>query len=107
MITMATCLFSLLRRGRSKFASDDPKGGTEEEIKDAFEGMHAYCGTYEIDENKGTVTHYTQGDKFPNWERTEQLRFFNFSGDQLTLNTPPIMVWDKEWIFSLVWKRMT
>jgi hypothetical protein len=94
----------IMRRGRSKFVSDDPTGGTAEEIKEAFEGLLAYCGTYEIDEHKGTVTHYIEGEKFPNWEGTEQLRFFKLSGNQLTLNTPPILVWGKEWIFSLIWK---
>lgn len=97
----------IMRRGRSKFVSSDPTGGTAEEIKEAFEGLLAYCGTYEIDEDKKTVTHYIEGEKFPNWESTEQIRFFQLSGNQLTLNTPPILVWGKEWIFSLIWKLMT
>ncbi len=50
----------IMRRGRSKFVSGDLTGGIAEEIKEAFEGLLAYCGTYEIDEDKGTVTHYGQ-----------------------------------------------
>ena len=97
----------IMRTGRSKFASDDRMGGSAEEIKEAFEGTSIYCGTYEINEDKGTVTHYVEGDVFPNWEGTEQVRFFKLSGNQLTLNTPPIMAWGKEWIVSLIWELMT
>ena len=39
----------IMRRGRSTFVSDDPTGGTTEEIKEEFEGLLAYCGTYEIE----------------------------------------------------------
>ena len=94
----------IMRTGRSKFVSGDHMGGTAEEIKEAFEGFLAYCGTYKIDEDKGTITHHIEGDKFPNWEGTDQLRFFKLSGNQLTLNTPPILAWGKEWIVSLIWE---
>ncbi len=97
----------IMRTGRSKFASDDRMGGSAEEIKEAFEGTSIYCGTYEIDEDKGTVKHYVEGDLFPNLEGTEQVRFFKLSGNQLTLSTPPISAWGKEWIFSLIWELMT
>ena len=97
----------IMRTGRSKFASDDRMGGSAEEIKEAFEGTSIYCGTYEINEDKGTVTHYVEGDVFPNLEGTEQLRYFKHSGNQLTLNTPPILAMGKEWIFSLIWELMT
>ena len=63
----------IMRTGRSKFTSDDGMSGTTEEKKEAFEGCRAYCGTYEIDEDKGTVTHHIKGATFPNWEGTDQL----------------------------------
>ena len=37
-----------MRRDRPKFASNDSMKGTPEEIKAAFEGLIAYCGTYEV-----------------------------------------------------------
>ncbi len=97
----------IMRTGRSKFASDDRMGGSAEEIKEAFEGTSIYCGTYEINEDKGTVTHHVEGDVFPNWEGTDQVRFLELSGNQLTLSTPPIMAWGKEWNFRLIWELMT
>ena len=97
----------IMRTGRSKFASDDRMGGSAGEIKEAFEGTSIYCGTYEIDEDKGTVTHHVEGDVFPNLEGTEQVRFFKLSGNQLTLSSPPISAWGKEWTFNLIWKLIT
>ena len=42
----------LMRPGRSSFVAGDPLGGTSEEIKEAFEGFDAYCGTYEVNAEK-------------------------------------------------------
>ena len=94
----------IMRTGRSKFVSGDHMGGTAEEIKEAFEGFLAYCGTYKIDQDKGTITHHIEGDKFPNWEGTDQLRYFKFSDNRLILKTPPIPSLETEWVVSLTWE---
>jgi hypothetical protein len=73
----------LMRPDRPKFASDDPLGGTKEEIKEAYEEFDAYCGTYKVDEENRTVTHYVEGSKFPNWVGTNQVRSFKFSDNRL------------------------
>jgi hypothetical protein len=75
----------LMNPDRNKFASNDPKGGTPEEIKQAYEKFDAYCGTYTVDENKGTVTHHVEGAKFPNWVGTYQVRYFELKGDRLQI----------------------
>ena len=46
----------LMRSDRSKFLSGDPLGGTSEEIKEAFEGFDACCGTYEVNAEDRTVS---------------------------------------------------
>ena len=97
----------LMKTGRSKFASDDRMEGTAEEKLEAFEGSLAYCGTYEIDEDEGTITHHVEGASFPNWEETDQLRFFKLSGNQLTLTTPGILVRGQELVVSLIWELKT
>jgi hypothetical protein len=91
--------------GRSKFASGDPLGGTAEEIKEAFEGFDAYGGTYEVDMEKGVVTHPIEVGRFPNWEGTAQVRYFKLLGDQLLLSTPPIPALEQEWVLDVVWER--
>ena len=68
---------------RKKFASDDLRSGTAEEIKQAYEKFDAYCGTYTVDEEKGTVTHRVEGAKFPNWVGTDQARHFELKGNRL------------------------
>jgi len=95
----------LMRRDRPKFASNDPWRGTPEEIKAAFEGFNAYCGTYEVNEEKGTVTHHVEGSMFPNWVGMDQIRFFKYSDDQLLLSTPPILLGGKQSTAHLIWAR--
>ncbi len=95
----------LMHPDRPKFASDDMMKGTSEEIKAAFEGFDAYCGTYEVDAEKGAVTHHIQGSKFPNWLGTDQVRFFKISGDTLRLTAPPIMAGGVQWELKAVLVR--
>ena len=76
----------LMRPNRPKFASGDIYNGTSEEIKFAFENFDAYCGTYEIHKDEGTVTHHIEGARFPNWEGSDQTRYYEFSNDTLSLS---------------------
>jgi hypothetical protein len=95
----------IIRADRPSFASGDQLKGTPEEIKSAFEGSVAYFGTYEADEKKGTVTHHVEGSSFPNWERTDQIRFFEFYENRLTLSTPPMSFGGEQVTALLVWER--
>lgn len=95
----------LMRRDRPKFASDDSQRGTPEEKKAAFESSMSYCGTYKIDEEKGTVTHHVEGSTFPNWTGTDQVRLFKFSNDQLLLSTLPMSVGGNKLSVNLLWAR--
>lgn len=96
----------LMQLDRPKFASGDMRGGTPEEIKTAVEGYVAYFGTYEVDDKKGMVVHHVEASLFPNWHGEDQVRFFEFSGDLLTLKTSPILSGGQEIIGVLVWKRI-
>lgn len=95
----------LMNPNRSKFASDDPLGGTREEIKDAYENFDAYCGTYSVDIEKGTVTHHIEGSKFPNWVGTDQVRNYQFFGDKLLLKAT-LFIKGEEWNFEGVLKHL-
>ncbi len=96
----------LMRPGRPRFASGDMRGGTPEEIKTAGEGYVAYFGTYEVDGKKSTVVHHVEASLFPNWVGQDQLRFFEFSADRLTLKTLPILSGGQEITGILVWKKL-
>jgi hypothetical protein len=95
----------LMHPDRPAFASGDMDNGTPTEIKSAFEGFVAYFGTYEVNEEKGTVTHHVEGSLFPNWVGSAQRRFFEFSGNRLTLSTPPILIGGEQITVTLVWER--
>ena len=90
---------------RPIFVSGDIRKGTAEEIKAAFDGYTAYFGIYEVDEEEGTVTHRIRGSLFPNWVGQDQKRFFEFSGNRLTLKTPPIPAAGRMVTAILVWER--
>lgn len=96
----------IMRGDRPKFSSNDIGGGTPEEKKSAYEGYIAYCGTYKVNEEEGTVTHHVELSLFPNWIGTDQKRFFELSGDRLTLRTPPLLVAGDQVISRLVWERL-
>ena len=95
----------LMNPEREKFASDDPLGGSSEEIESAYGGFDAYCGTYTVDIERGTVTHHIEGSKFPNWMGTDQVRNFQFFGDKLLLKAT-LLIKGEEWHFEGVLKHL-
>jgi hypothetical protein len=96
---------TLMRTGRPKFASGDPLSGTPEEVRAAFAGFDAYAGTYRIDAGQAAVAHHIELSRFPNWEGTTQIRYFQLEGERLLLRTPPIAALGQEWILDVVWQR--
>jgi hypothetical protein len=99
----------LMHSDRPVFTINDQRKGTPEEIKVAFEGYMAYFGTYEVNEEKGTVTHHVKGSMFPNWVGSDKIRFFEFSGNRLTLRTPLTQMRGTSVTTCnvLIWERMT
>ncbi|KPK73241.1 hypothetical protein AMJ87_02320 [candidate division WOR_3 bacterium SM23_60] len=91
----------LMHPDRKKFTSDDPLAGASEEIKEAYEGFDAYCGTYTFDKEKGAVTHHIEGSKFPNWVGSDQVRYFEFSDDRLLLKAT-LRIKGEDWHFEAV-----
>jgi hypothetical protein len=89
-----------------RFASGNQWLGTPEEIKAAFEGFVSYYGTYSFGEEQNVVVHHVEASLFPNWVGDDQRRFFEFSGNHLTLSTPPVTVGDQKWTGVLVWERI-
>ena len=94
--------FLAMHPDRPRFASGDVMGGTPEEIKEAFQGFDAYCGTYTIDQERALVTHHLEGARFPNWIGTDQVRYFQTTNDTLRIKAPPILADGVEWTFEAV-----
>jgi hypothetical protein len=95
----------LMKQGRPKFASGDPTNATPEELKAAFAGFDAYCGTFTLNEDEGTVIHHVEAARFPNWEGSEQVRYFELDGETLRISSAPIHAMGKNWIIHVVWER--
>jgi hypothetical protein len=90
---------SIMPVGRKKYAGPQP---TEEEAKAAITGYAAYFGTFTIDGAAGTITHHLHGSLNPGMA-SEQRRFFEFSGNRLTLKPPPAASGNQS---QLTWERM-
>ena len=75
----------LMKPGRPPFQSHDWNGGKPDEYQQAGSGYIAYCGIYEVDEEKKTVTHFPSVALVPNLILRGQLRSIVLSGDRLSL----------------------
>ena len=90
---------------------DRPKWSSETapvdaELRTAFDGLVAYCGTYEVDEAQGTVVHHVELDKVPNRAGLVRKRHFEVSGNQLVLRpAPPLPEGVQQW--TIVFERVT
>lgn len=49
--------------------------------------------------------HRTERCAIPNCEGTEQVRYFELTGDRLLLRTEPFALYGHEWVLNLVWER--
>lgn len=76
---------TIMQSGRQKYAGAQP---TPEEARAALTSYTSYFGTYTINEAERVVTHHVQGSLNPNMG-TDQRRYFEFSGNRLTLKPPP------------------
>jgi hypothetical protein len=96
----------LMRMGRSSFASGDQMSGTPEEIDASYKGCISYYGSYQLDTEGGFIVHNVVGSLFPNWEGETQKRFFELSGNRLTLSTPPTLWGGGQVKGILIWERI-
>ena len=75
----------LMKPGRSLFQSHDWRQGTPKEYQESGSGYIAYCGVYEVDEEKETVIHIPSVALLPNLIHGRQLRSVILNGERLTL----------------------
>ena len=75
----------LMKPGRSLFQTTDWNGGTAEEYQDSGSGYIAYCGVFEVDEDKKAVIHIPSVALIPNLIRQREVRSLTLVDDKLTL----------------------
>jgi len=91
----------IMKNKRNQFLSEDPLQAQPDEVVAAYNVFIAYCGNYEINHNTNQVVHQIEISSFPNWIGQNQIRNFEFIGNELTLSTDLIgssrhrLVWIK------------
>ena len=95
----------IMRRDRPRFADPDQINGTREEVDAGFKGCISYFGTYVLHPDDGFVVHQVHGSMFPNWEASEQIRFFELNANRLSLSTPPMQWGGGQAVARLVWEK--
>ena len=96
----------LMRANRSLFASADWFKATPEEYGLEGSTYFAYAGSFDVDEEMKTVTHYVFVSLFPNWVGQTQTRVVRIEGDTLHLSTAsPIQSGGQTVHAYLQWQR--
>ncbi|RKZ90553.1 MAG: hypothetical protein DRR19_09720 [Candidatus Parabeggiatoa sp. nov. 1] len=96
---------TMMSANRPPFASENTRKASKEEILAAAETFLAYCGKYEVLEDK--VVHYPEVSGVPNWIGVRLERTFKITGNRLFLSTLPSSKGDMPATSShLVWERV-
>jgi hypothetical protein len=95
------CAF-LSNPDRPRWKSQTEPNDTE--LRAAFEGVVAYCGTYEVNEPERYVVHHVEMDKVPNLAGTDRKRYVTLSGNRLLLRPSALPEGIKEW--TIEWERV-
>ncbi len=94
-------MLMIARRDLPKFAANKRNGGTAEENKAVLGGSLSFFGTYSV--AAGVLTLKPEASTFPNWNGTDQKRFFTINGDEMKwTNRAPAVSGE---VAELVWKR--
>ncbi len=82
-----------------------PQAPADGEVRNAFDGLTAYAGTFQVNESERSVVHHIEIDRVPNYIGAERKRFCSVAGNRLTLRAaPPLPTGVQEW--TIVWERV-
>ena len=101
-----TMAVQISQSGRKPFAVADRRGGTDAEVRAAFETYQAYAGRFRVDERTHEVIHSVTQSLLPNWIGGEQKRKYEFRDGRLILRAPPLLLGGKRLTAVLVWERI-
>jgi hypothetical protein len=107
------CVNIVFKANRKPFAPYT-KGlltATTEEKAAAFDGYAAYFGTFTVDARTGTVTHHLEDNLVPGRRGTDNVRWFEFQGEDLLLLIPIEdgkggVLARKNATYKLLWERI-
>ena len=81
-----------------------PASPTDAEVRSAFQGLVAYCGTYETNELERSVTHHIEADREPHVMGTDRKRLATITGTRLVLRPTSLPAGVDEW--TVEWERV-
>jgi hypothetical protein len=81
-----------------------PASPTDAEVRAAFQGLVAYCGTYETNERERSVIHHIEADREPHVAGTERKRLAAITGRRLVLRPTSLPAGVAEW--TVEWERV-
>ena len=85
-------IITVMRSDRAKYAIENfgqIAQTTAEENKATAQGTITYFGTYSVNEADRVIAIHVEASSFPNWNGTDQKRFFELTEDQLKLIVRP------------------
>jgi lipocalin-like protein len=95
----------LLTPDLTKCGTQDRRKCSDSAARSAFDNYLGYWGRFKVSANSKSVMHIIEGASAPDWIGTSQVRFFELSGDRLTLTTPIQQIGGVESKTVLVWQR--
>jgi hypothetical protein len=81
-----------------------PASPTDAEIRSAMDGLVAYCGTYDTNEQLHYVIHHIEADRYPSIVGTDRTRRATVTGDRLMLRPVDLPAGVKDW--TVEWQRV-
>lgn len=90
----------LCKVGRPAYTSGDMQTGIQEEMATVAHCYMAYSGRFELDEEKGALTHHMDVSMNPTWEGQAQPRLATIDGEVLTV------INGQQTQDKLIWKRV-
>jgi lipocalin-like protein len=103
----------VLRADRKSFApyTKGLLGATVDEKAAAFDSYAAYFGTYAVDAKAGTVTHHLEDNLVPGRRETDNVRWFEFQGDDRLFLIPMEdgqggVISRRDAAYKLLWERI-
>ena len=85
-------IIAVMRSGRANYAIENfgqIAQVSAEEGRATAQGTITYFGTYSVSEAERRIAIHVDASSFPNWNGTDQDRFFEIEGDRLTLIVRP------------------
>ena len=62
------------------------RSSKDEDYRAAMRGLIAYYGTYDVDEENGTVTHHIEAASNPSWVGDDFVRWYRFEDGDLVIS---------------------